>query len=143
MSRAIYNAIYSGAELILQPFCHFTYVTSYSLNSPGKPPIIYRKVIATVSTGILAYRKVISTRILVYRKVICTRILVYRKVITTRILVYRKVITTRILVYRKVLSTVILVTCIIQIKKIKFCSVPCKSLKQKEHCIYQVTTIYQ
>ena len=35
MSRAIYNTIYSGVELILQPFRHFTYVTTHSQTLPS------------------------------------------------------------------------------------------------------------
>ena len=35
MSRAKYSAIYSGAELILQPFRHFTYVTAHSTTLPS------------------------------------------------------------------------------------------------------------
>ena len=41
MSRAIYSAIYSGAELILQSFSHFTYVTAHS-DSPNFPSLHLR-----------------------------------------------------------------------------------------------------
>ena len=35
MSRAIYSAIYSGSELILQTFHHFTYFTTHSQTLPS------------------------------------------------------------------------------------------------------------
>ena len=34
------RAIYSGAELILQLFFRFSYVTGSSLTSPGEPPML-------------------------------------------------------------------------------------------------------
>ena len=43
MSCDVGKAALSMSQLILQPFFRFSYVTGFSLTSPGEPPMVRRK----------------------------------------------------------------------------------------------------